>query len=78
MKYCKTFFSNLCTKTQTNTQLQEELLKPIQPKINTPENEKLTQNISLKELKAVIFQMENDKSPGIGGLPIEFIYHNTK
>ena len=60
------------TKTQTNTQIQEELLKPIQPKINTEENEKLTQKISLKELKNAIFQMENDKSPGIDKLPIEF------
>ena len=42
LKYCKIFFSNLHTKTQTNTKIQAELLKPIQPKINAEENEKLT------------------------------------
>ena len=53
-------------------QIQEELLKPIQPKINADKNEKLTPKKSLKKLKTAIFQMENEKSLGIDGFPIEF------
>ena len=61
LKYCKIFFSNLYTKTQTNIQIQKELLTPIQPKpkINNKQNEKLTQEITLNELKTTIFQIEN-------------------
>ena len=44
---CKTFFSNLYTKAKTNKTIQEELLKPIQPKITHEENQKLTQQITL-------------------------------
>lgn len=58
LKYCKIFFSNLHTKTQTNMQIQKELLTPIQPKINNKQNEKLTQEITLNELKTTIFQIE--------------------
>ena len=53
LKYCKTFFSNLHTKTKTNIQIQEELLKP---KINTEQNEKLTHEITPKELKNVFYK----------------------
>ena len=72
LKYWKHFFSNLYTKTKTNMQIQEELLTPIQPKINNQNNQKLTQEITLTELKNAIFQMESAKSPGIDVLPIEF------
>ena len=40
LKYSKTFFSTLCTKIQTNTQIQKNLLKPIKPKINIDGNKK--------------------------------------
>ena len=53
LKYCKTFFSNLHTKTKTNIQIQEELPKP---KINTEQNEKLTHEITPKELKNVFYK----------------------
>lgn len=53
-------------------QIQEELFTPIQPKINNYHNQKLTQEITLTELENAVFQMENAKSPGIDGLPIEF------
>ena len=72
LTYCKTFFSNLYTKAKTNKTIQEELLKPIQPKITHEENQKLTQQITLAELKHAVFQMENSKSHGVDGIPTEF------
>ena len=44
----------------------------MRPKITHQQNQKLTQQITLAELKHAIFQMESTKSPGINGLPIEF------
>ena len=41
LKYCKTFFLNFYCKTQTNSELQQPLLQPIQPKVNNETNEKL-------------------------------------
>ena len=67
----QTFFSNLYIKAKPNKTIQEELL-PIQPKITHEENQKLTQQITLAELKHTVFQMENSKSPGVDGIPIEF------
>lgn len=55
LKYCKNFFSNLYTKTKTDPQIQEELLKPIQPKISIEQKQNLTQQITIKELKNAIF-----------------------
>ena len=37
-------------------QIQEELLTPIQPKINNQNNQKLTQEITLTELKMPSFR----------------------
>lgn len=70
LKHCKSFFSKLYTKTQINIEIQNELLKPIQPK--PVQNEKVIQKLSLTKLKTAIFHKENNKSPGIHGIPIEF------
>ena len=78
LKYCKNLFSSLYTKTQTNIQIQEELLTPIQPKINATENEKLTQKITFKELKTAIFQRENEKLLVLMDYPSNSTNHNTK
>ena len=72
LNYCKKFFSDLYTKTQTNAQIQEKLLNPLKAKITNEDNKKLTQQITFAELKTAIFQLENGKSPGIDGIPIEF------
>ena len=72
LKYCKTFYFNLYSKTQTNSELQQELSQPLNPKITHEANEKPIQQISLSKLKTAIFQMENGKSLGIDGLPTEF------
>ena len=41
LKYCKTFFLNFYSKTQTNSELQQQRLQPIQLKVNNETNEKL-------------------------------------
>ena len=64
-------FSDLYTKTQTNSKIQEKL-NPLKAKITNEDNKKLTQQITFAELKTAIFQLENGKSPGIDGIPIEF------
>ena len=48
LKFCQNVFAELYTKIQTNVQIQEELLTPIQIKISNIDNEKLTQKITLK------------------------------
>ena len=72
MKYCKTFYSTLYTKTQTQPKIQENLLEKLKSKIKDEENEKLIKQIKFTELQTAIFQIENGKSPSIDGLPIEF------
>ena len=41
LKYCKTFYSTLYTKTQTHPKIQKTLLERLKPKINYEENKKL-------------------------------------
>ena len=72
VNYCKNFFYDLYTKTQTNAQIQKKLLNPLKAKITNEDNKKLTQQITFVELNTAIFQLENGKSPGIDGIPIEF------
>ena len=72
LNYCKNFFSDLYTKTQTNAKIQEKLLNPLKAKITNEDNKKLTQQITFAELKTATFKLENGKSPGIDGIPIEF------
>ena len=66
------FFSSQYTKTQTYSRIRETLSETIKPKVNDKENETLIKQITLTELKTAIFQIENGKSPGIDGFPIEF------
>ena len=40
--------------------------------IRNEDNKKLTQQITFTELKVAVFQLENEKSPGIDGIPIKF------
>ena len=72
LNYCKNLFSDLYTKTQINAKILEKLLNPLKAKIANEDNKKLTQQITFAELKTAIFQLENGKSPGIDGIPIEF------
>ena len=57
--YYKKPYSNQQTNTFSNS-------------IEKEQNEQLTNLISKKELKQAILQMENEKSPGIDCIPVEF------
>ena len=71
LKECKTFYQNLCSKFQTCNKTQNQLLQNIPKTVTTEHNENLTKTTKT-EFKEVIFQMENNKSPGIDGVTIEF------
>ena len=49
----------------------QKLLKPLKTKI-TNDNKKLTQQIIFAKLKTAIYQLDNGKSTGIDGIPIEY------
>ena len=72
LKECKTFYQNLCSKFQTCNKTQNQLLQNIPKTVTTEHNENLTKTITKTEIKEAIFQMENNESPGIDGIPIEF------
>ena len=40
-------------------------------KVTQQQNEILTKQINVNEIKQAVFQIENQKSPGIDGIPIE-------
>ena len=52
--------------------MQQELLENIPKIVTAKQNNQLTKTIQKTELKQAIEQTENDKSPGIDGIPIEF------
>ena len=72
LNHCKKNFCDLYTKTHTNAEMQGNLPNPLKAKIANKDNKKLTRQITFAELKTVIFQLENGKSPWIDGIPIEF------
>ena len=49
----------------------QKLLKPLKTKI-TNDNKKVTQQIIFAKLKTAIYQLDNGKSTGIDGIPIEY------
>ena len=52
--------------------MQQPLLKQIKPKITELQNQNLTKQMQITEIKQALQTMENGKSPGIDGIPIEF------
>ena len=64
--------SKIIHKTKSCKTTQKDLLNPISNKVTDEQNYKLTEKIQLSEIKDVIRAMENGKSPGIDGMPIEF------
>ena len=72
LKECQNFYQKLYNKQENYEQTQKELLENITQVLENEYNQELTKNINKNELKLAIQQMENDKSPGIDGIPIEF------
>ena len=72
LKECKNFYQKLYNKPKNCSETQKELLKNIPKLVQNNQNQKLIKPINKNKLKEAINQMENDKSPGIDGIPIEF------
>ena len=72
LEECKNYFQNLYTKQKTCEKTQNLLLKYISNEITNEQNNKLTKQIEITEIKEAIQSMENGKSPGLDGIPIEF------
>ena len=70
--YVYKYFEKLYKKDNGNINIQEQFLHFIDRKITDEMNDLLTKEISLKELHDVIFSFNNNRSPGIDGIPIEF------
>ena len=78
LKECKNYFQNLYTKQNTCEITQNLLLQHISNEITNEQNNKLTKQIEITEIKEAIRSMENDKSPGIDGIPIKFYKEFTE
>ena len=69
---CKNFYQKLYKNQKTCSVTQKQLLQQMKPKITDMQNQKLTKQIQIIEIKQALQTMENGKSPGIDGIPIEF------
>ena len=72
LKECSQFYQNLYSKQQNCIETQNEILTNLPNLMKNELNEQLTKPINKNEIKQAIYQMENDKSPGIDGIPVEF------
>ena len=70
--YVKNYYENLFKKEECDLDAQDEFLHFISKIIGEKENELLTAEITECELLTTIQGMNNGKSPGIDGLPVEF------
>ena len=72
LKECRIFYQKLFTKQENCVETQNEILNKLPTSMENEQNEYLTKLINTNELKQAIFQMQNDKSPGIDSKPVEF------
>ena len=67
----KSFYMNLYTKSPTDQQAQNKLLKNI-PTLSDSSKDILEQDLTFEEFTRAIKESPSNKSPGIDGLPFEF------
>ena len=72
LRECKNYFQNLYIKQKTCEITQNLLLEHISNEITNEQNNKLTKQKEITEIKEAIQSLENDKFLGIDGIPIEF------
>ena len=72
LKTIRDFYKKLYTNETICETTQNKLLNNITPKFKNSQKEQLITRITGEEIKNAIFSMENGKSPGIDGIPIEF------
>ena len=75
---CKKFYQKLYNKQKTCETTQKQLLQNINSKISNNQNQTRTKEIETSEIKLAIQNMENDKSPGIDGIPVKEFYEILK
>ena len=69
---CRNYYQKLYNKQNTWKQTQKELLKHVTPKVSTLQNQKLDTKTDIPEIQQALKEMENGKSLGVDGIPIEF------
>ena len=69
---CKNFYQKIFKNQNTCSETQNQLLKQIKPNISDTQKQKLTKQIQITEIQQALQTMENGKSPGIDGIPVEF------
>ena len=66
------FYTSLYTASNTDPTCQKKLLKNIKNTFTSAQKEVLDAPISQEELEEAVFSLNEDKSPGLTGLPAEF------
>ena len=69
---CKNFYQKLYKNQNTCSDTQKQLLQQIKPKMSDTQNQNLTKQIQIIGIQQALQTMENGKSPGIDGNPVEF------
>ena len=72
LKECQKFDQKLYNKQKNCLDTQKELLNNIPKKLEIEHNEQIIKPINKNKIKQALNKMENDKSPGIDGIPIKF------
>ena len=72
LKIAKEFYSDLYKKAQKNEQEQEHFLNKYNKKISNDWHPNLTEPLEENELFQALKSMEENKSPGKDGIPMEF------
>ena len=69
---CKNYYQKLYINQNTCLDTQKQLLQQIQLKVSEMQNQRLTKQIQIIEIQQALQTMENGKSPGMDGIPVEF------
>ena len=72
LKIAKEYYTDLYNKAQTNQEEQETLLNKYEKEISNDWHPKLTKTFEVKEIFQALKSMEENKSPGKDGIPMEF------
>ena len=72
MRIASNFYKELYTTAEVDGSTQNKLLRNIKNKVTPQQQEILDADITSAEAEKSVFQMQQKKSPGIDGIPIEF------
>ena len=72
MRISTDFYKKLYTTEKVNDRIQENLLRNIKTKLSKEKQTELDKPFFEKEIEKAIQKLQNGKSPGLDGFPIEF------